>query len=68
MIENVDINPAIDVDNNQRTSLKGCALSCSKWLSHLITPFTFIMNHLTACVEVLNIINLFIAYKMKGDH
>ena len=30
MIEKVDINPAKDVDNNQRTnSLKGCALSCS---------------------------------------
>ena len=40
MIEKVEINPAKDVDNNQRTnSLKGCALSCSKWLSHLITPF-----------------------------
>ena len=39
MMENVDVNPKIDVDNNQRTnSLKGCASSCSKWLSHLITP------------------------------
>ena len=40
MMENVDVNPEIDVDNNQKTnSLKGGALSCSKWLSHLITPF-----------------------------